>query len=110
MFCFFLQLNSVVFLTELFEFELFICIKMDLALNGWYAIKSKQTNKQAHAFSKRINTKVDVIVKLEFEIASLEAAVQHFSHYIPLHVRGYLNKFPDFFRMGTFIDSTHMKL
>ena len=26
------------------------------------------------------------------------------------YVRGSLNKFPDFFRMGTFIDSTHMKL
>ena len=25
-------------------------------------------------------------------------------------VRGSLNKFPDFFRMGNFIDSTHMKL
>ena len=25
-------------------------------------------------------------------------------------VRGSLNKFPDFFRMGTFIDSIHMKL
>ena len=25
-------------------------------------------------------------------------------------IRGSLNKFPDFFRMGTFIDSTHMKL
>ena len=25
-------------------------------------------------------------------------------------VQGSLNKFPDFFRMGTFIDSTHMKL
>ena len=25
-------------------------------------------------------------------------------------VRGSLNKFPDFFYMGTFIDSTHMKL
>ena len=25
-------------------------------------------------------------------------------------VRGSLNKFPDFFHMGTFIDSTHMKL
>ena len=24
-------------------------------------------------------------------------------------IRGSLNKFPDFFRMGTFIDSTHMK-
>ena len=25
-------------------------------------------------------------------------------------VRGSLNKFQDFFRMGTFIDSSHMKL
>ena len=31
----------------------------------------------------------------------------------PLHlseVRGAYDKFPDFFRMGTFIDSSHMKL
>ena len=27
-----------------------------------------------------------------------------------LNIQGSLNKFPDFFRMGTFIDSTHMKL
>ena len=27
-----------------------------------------------------------------------------------VHVRGSLNMFPDFFRIGTFIDSTHMKL
>ena len=26
------------------------------------------------------------------------------------HIRGSLNMFPDFFRMSTFIDSTHMKL
>ena len=26
------------------------------------------------------------------------------------HIRGSLNKFPDFFRMGTFIDSTQKKL
>ena len=25
-------------------------------------------------------------------------------------IRGAYDKFPDFFRMGTFIDSTHMKL
>ena len=25
-------------------------------------------------------------------------------------IRGSLNNFPDFFRMGTFIDFTHMKL
>ena len=30
--------------------------------------------------------------------------------YIYIYIRGSLNKFPDFFQMGTFIDSTHMKL
>ena len=29
---------------------------------------------------------------------------------LDIYLRGSLNKFPDFFRMGTFIDSTHMKL
>ena len=28
----------------------------------------------------------------------------------PVYIRGSLNQFPDFFRMGTFIDSTYMKL
>ena len=27
-----------------------------------------------------------------------------------VNIRGAYNKFPDFFRMGTFIDSIHMKL
>ena len=27
-----------------------------------------------------------------------------------IYIRGSLNKFPDFFRIGTFIDSTRMKL
>ena len=30
--------------------------------------------------------------------------------YIYIYIRGSLNKFPDFFRIGTFIDSTHIKL
>ena len=29
---------------------------------------------------------------------------------IHIYIRGSLNEFPDFFRMDTFIDSTHMKL
>ena len=29
---------------------------------------------------------------------------------INYQILGSLNKFPDFFRMGTFIDSTHVKL
>ena len=30
--------------------------------------------------------------------------------FVCVYIRGSLNKFPDFFRMGTFIDSTHIKL
>ena len=30
--------------------------------------------------------------------------------YIYIYTQGSLNQFPDFFSMGTFIDSTHMKL
>ena len=30
--------------------------------------------------------------------------------YIYIYIRGSLNKFPDFFRMVIFIDSTHMRL
>ena len=30
--------------------------------------------------------------------------------YIYIYIRGSFNNFPDFFRMGTFIDSTHIKL
>ena len=30
--------------------------------------------------------------------------------YVCIYIRGAYDKFPDFFRMGTFIDSTHMKL
>ena len=35
----------------------------------------------------------------------VEAIVLHH-----LKLQGAYNKFPDFFRMGTFIDSTHMKI
>ena len=30
--------------------------------------------------------------------------------YIYIYIRGSLDKFPDFFHMGTFIESTHIKL
>ena len=30
--------------------------------------------------------------------------------HVYIYIRESLNRFPDFFRMGTFIDSTHMKL
>ena len=33
-----------------------------------------------------------------------------FTNFTCFYLRGTYDKFPDFFRMGTFIDSTHMKL
>ena len=33
-----------------------------------------------------------------------------FTSFVSIFLRGAYDKFPDFFRMGTFIDSTHMKL
>ena len=33
-----------------------------------------------------------------------------FNGFMYFYLRGAYDKFPDFFRMGTFIDSTHMKL
>ena len=36
--------------------------------------------------------------------------IQQKQYIVERFLRGSLNKFPDFFRMGTFIDSTHMKL
>ena len=32
------------------------------------------------------------------------------NYWYNIDIRGSLNKFPDFFRVSTFIDSTHMKL
>ena len=39
-------LSVILCLTELFEAEMFICLKMDLALNfnGWYVMKPNQSN------------------------------------------------------------------
>ena len=45
------------------------------------------------------------------KISNTIAFNAHFvCHLSKLKVSGSLNKFTDFFRMGTFIDSTHMKL
>ena len=40
----------------------------------------------------------------------LEIFCGYFYIYIYIYIYISLNKFPDFFRMGTFIDSIHMKL
>ena len=46
---------------------------------------------------------------LEVRIIYKNCINYNFWHII-FDIRGSLNKFPDFFHMGTFIDSTHMKL
>ena len=46
-------------------------------------------------------------------LAKLPLFIQLFNYppiYIYIYIRGAYDKFPDFFRMGTFIYSTHMKL
>ena len=76
------------------------------------------SNKGVHAFPKGIRVKVNVIARLEFELTynslSLISALKDFSGLtakgLKIIIRGSLNRFPDFIRMGTFIDSTYMKL
>ena len=36
--------------------------------------------------------------------------IEKFSYEVVNYIRGAYDKFPDFFRMGTFIERTHMKL
>ena len=43
--------------------------------------------------------------------ACLYTYIHTYAHtYIYIYIQGAHNMFPDFFRMGTFIDSTHIKL
>ena len=46
---------------------------------------------------KQMNSVVSIIYKYKLDLAIN-------------NLRGAYDKFPDFFRIGTFIDSTHMKL
>ena len=43
-----------------------------------------------------------------FVLSDLFSVARHVGR--SMYIRGSLNNFPDFFRMGPFIDSTHMKL
>ena len=47
---------------------------------------------------------------MTIKINCLFIPVYNNKHCLFIPVRGAYDKFPDFFRMGTFIDSTHMKL
>ena len=56
-----------------------------------------------------LNNPQEVDMPWNKEIRTKQTTLPRFMH-THIYVRGSLNKFPDFFRMGTFIDSTHMKL
>ena len=58
-----------------------------------------------YEWSRKICRKAKIVFLL-FKLMLTTA----FKVQVVTHIRGSLNKFPDFFRMGTFIDSTHMKL
>ena len=47
-----------------------------------------------------------VVANQKGGIGSPSTMVANFTH---IYIQGSLNKFSGFFRMGTFIDSTHMK-
>ena len=64
-----------------------------IAHKSWYTIKVNQTKPNQPSF-------LLVSYYLSRSLLSYHSFLQ----------RGSLKKFPDFFRMGTFIDSTHMKL
>ena len=49
-------------------------------------------------------------IKIYFKIGRFTKRLVFLKNIYTLYTRGSLHKFPDFFRMGTFIDSTHMKL
>ena len=63
------------------------------------------TIKLQKRLNKKINTKDN---PTENETTNPTKEMKHKLQKVD--IRGSLNKFPDFFRMGTFIDSTHMKL
>ena len=53
---------------------------------------------------------IPTIIFLLFTLFLSHELLIKFSPLYITHVRGAYDKFPDFFRMDTFIDSTHMKL
>ena len=48
----------------------------------WYYLTHSLEDKRVHAFSNGISLKVNVIMRLDFELAYFEAAVQHFRLYV----------------------------
>ena len=62
----------------------------------WYYLThgySGGGDKEVHTFPKGINSKVNVIARVEFELTYLEAALQPRSHYTTRPVRGVGKKY-----------------
>ena len=55
--------------------------KLSLQKQEWYYLTHSWRDKEAHTFPKDISLKLNVIERLEFELAYFEATVQHFSYY-----------------------------
>ena len=59
----------------------------------------------------QLNFKEIVLKKMwKCKFLEREVSVIYIYIYIYIYIREAYDKFPDFFRMSTFIDSTHMKL
>ena len=63
-------------------------------------------------FKHMLNFELFLHILLKFEIILMKIVqVIRLQNDIKVfEIQGSLNKFPDFFRRGTFIDSTHMKI
>ena len=48
----------------------------------WYYLTYDRRSKGVHIFSLDIGPKVNVIARLEFELAQYDFSIQHFNHYI----------------------------
>ena len=102
-----------------------VCIcKHKMTLNSplglkWHKIQQNKTLPLQRC--PRYQTKLNIVVRLQL-CSSEDCWIPRHCNLFHRHsvlksygsiygkIRGSLNKFPDFFRLGTFIDSTHMKL
>ena len=71
--------------------DTWVLIKNELNITNVFTVQSEQPS--------------EIIIYFQLNKLWLKSIRQSFED-----IRGSLNKFPDFFRMGTFIDSTQMKL
>ena len=62
-------------------FRLFNAKTILLEEQKWYYLTHSWEDKRAHTFPKGICPKVNVIARLEYELAYYDSAVQRFNHY-----------------------------